>query len=676
MNWFLLFAFKKLYVNTFKSLPIGKLFNKLANLRDVEVQTIRKLEKLTCKLATLKLDLKFFNRCEELEIIPEFLKFKPPRLKAYDNASQYYRQALIEQRNTVTKELRMVKKEHREINSLLKQKLSSSQFGLLNFSIEQEVKKVVSTKEARLQNKLYKIWNKQKPNTPDCVINLSSKKLTLAERNGLLFGFGHHILPRSVDGVALKAHIDSQVRTICEINKVQLTYDNKTRIREATERFIHESEGICNGRRNRALHNTLLSLSTDAQIKCCKMDKGVGVVILNKEDYVSKLESIINDESRFEELSYDLSKATTVEHCSQAPWILRQNSIYRYINTNIKRMVDEKTYKKLLPTGSQPGRLYGMAKNHKQGCPLRPVLSAINTAEYALAKWFETQIKPLLNDRWSVSSSTCFVKELNSIKPCKDDVCVSFDIKSLYTNVPLQEVIDDVTKAIYHDDSNSIIKTKGKFSQRIFSNMLKSCSESIFLFNSKVYKQIDGLAMGSPLAPLLANWFVAKIENNILEDPSIKQPKFYRRYVDDIFAVFSCEDDRDAFFQHLNNAHQNLSFTMEKINTSTNSLPFLDVEISITESEEFSTKVYRKPTNTNVMMNFHATAPTKWKVSLLNWFLKRAMNLSSSKELFDEELITIKRVFGDNGYPKDFVTEHVNSFIKKQRETNAEVVAF
>ena len=89
---------------------------------------------------------------------------------------------------------------------------------------------------------------------------------------------------------------------------------------------------------------------------------------------------------------------------------------FNYINKYIKPIVDKQTYWRLLPTGSQPGRLYGMAKNHKQGCPLRPVLSATNTAEDSLAKWLEGEIKPFLNDKWSVDSSETFLEELNKIK--------------------------------------------------------------------------------------------------------------------------------------------------------------------------------------------------------------------------------------------------------------------
>ena len=78
----ILFA-AKLYIKTFKTLAIGTIFKKFANPGSIDFKTLRKFEKLSCKIATLKMDLKFFNRCEDLGIIPEFLKFKPPRIEAY-----------------------------------------------------------------------------------------------------------------------------------------------------------------------------------------------------------------------------------------------------------------------------------------------------------------------------------------------------------------------------------------------------------------------------------------------------------------------------------------------------------------------------------------------------------------------------------------------------------------
>ena len=121
--------------------------------------------------------------------------------------------------------------------------------------------------------------------------------------------------------------------------------------------------------------------------------------------------------------------------------------------------------------------------------------------------------------------------------------------------------------------------------------------------------------MGSPLAPLLAEWFVSGIEQKIFETDISFQPLFYRRYVDDIFAVFKNPEDRDKFFDLLNKMHKNLTFTME---TTTSSLPFLDISITI-NGGKFDTQVYRKPANTGVQMNFNSIAPMKWKRSLVNY---------------------------------------------------------
>ena len=319
-----------------------------------------------------------------------------------------------------------------------------------------------------------------------------------------------------------------------------------------------------------------------------------------------------------------------------------------------------------------------MAKIHKKGCSLRPVLSAINTAEYAVCKWLEAQIKPLYRNKWSVNSTQSFVEDLNSIRPSQTDVCVSFDIKSLYTSVPLKEVIDDVTDALYDDEAESVftskLNTKKSSPQQlnmkkeVFKTFLSKCSKSIFLYNENVYQQIDGLSMGSPLAPILANWFVAMVEKTILEDPKIPQPKFYRRYVDDIFAVFSCESDKETFFNHLNKAHGNLKFTMENMDTSKKSLPFLDVDIKITSSNKFETKVYQKPTNTGVVLNYVATVPKNWKSSVVKCLLHRAQRVTSSRELLRKDIHCLKTMFLNNGYPEAFLDKIITDFLNNTEQ--------
>ena len=290
------------------------------------------------------------------------------------------------------------------------------------------------------------------------------------------------------------------------------------------------------------------------------------------------------------------------------------------------------------------------------------MLSAVNTPEYALAKWIEVQLKPFLSDKYSVASSSAFVSELCQIKPGPTDIIVSYDIKSLYTNVPLDQVIKDITDTVYADTASSRFFIDSGIPKRVLKNILKLCSESIFLYKGMVYKQRDGVAMGSPLAPLLANWFVATVEDRILSDVSLGycKPAMYKRYVDDIFAVFQSNIERDQFLDILNQAHQNLTFTME---TSTSSLPFLDVSISIKDGS-YHTAVYRKPTNTGVLMHYDSMAPRKWKRALVNCLLNRAHRISSNFISFVEEADNIKSILSNNGYPIPMITTLTDEFIK------------
>ena len=85
------------------------------------------------------------------------------------------------------------------------------------------------------------------------------------------------------------------------------------------------------------------------------------------------------------------------------------------------------------------------------------------------------------------------------------------------------------------------------------------------------------------------------------------------------------------------------------------------MNISISKSERFVTQVYRKPTNTNVLLNFQAIAPDKWKKSVLRCFLNRAYKLCSTEDLFNKEVITIRNTFKLNGYPTAFIDSVINT---------------
>ena len=103
----------------------------------------------------------------------------------------------------------------------------------------------------------------------------------------------------------------------------------------------------------------------------------------------------------------------------------------------------------------------------------------------------------------------------------------------------------------------------------------------------------NGVAMGSPLGPALANIFVGYYESKLFN--KISKPTVYCRYVDDTFSLFHKETEFQKFLNYLNSLHPSLKFTNE-IETN-NSLPFLDVLVTKSDNK-FITSVYRKPTFT------------------------------------------------------------------------------
>ena len=131
--------------------------------------------------------------------------------------------------------------------------------------------------------------------------------------------------------------------------------------------------------------------------------------------------------------------------------------------------------------------------------PIRPIISNISTATYNLAKYLSKLISSL-----SSSDIKDFVQNIRIIKVPTGYHMVSFDVKSLFTNVPLEYTIDLILKRIYDNGEFSTDITRSEMKE-----MLTLCTKNVhFTFNGDIYLQTDGVAMGSPLGPVLAGIFM------------------------------------------------------------------------------------------------------------------------------------------------------------------------
>ena len=164
----------------------------------------------------------------------------------------------------------------------------------------------------------------------------------------------------------------------------------------------------------------------------------------------------------------------------------------------------------------------------------------------------------------------------------------SFDVSSLFTNVPLFETINFICDYIDSHNFTLALPTS------ILRELLLRCTFNIqFKFDGLLYQQTDGVAMGSPLGPLLSDISMSNLERSSLRD-TIDSMCFYRRNVDDIFVILDYQTDAHWLLNFFNRAHPSIQFTVEF--EDSNSFSFLNVLLSRRADGSLKCSVYRKPT--------------------------------------------------------------------------------
>ena len=192
-----------------------------------------------------------------------------------------------------------------------------------------------------------------------------------------------------------------------------------------------------------------------------------------------------------------------------------------------------------------------------------------------LAKWLDEKLKALSVNRYTLSDTFSFAEEIQNLVINQNDILVSFDVTSLFTNVPHQETIETVaTKAFvdnWFDVTHNLNITKPDLVQLIEVATMNQ----LFQFDGKFHEQINGVALGSPLGPLMANAFLRSIKEKLEQDN--KLPEFYGGYVNDTFATMKNVPEAEDFLLTLYSCHPSINFTMEL--AFDNKLPFIGMEV-------------------------------------------------------------------------------------------------
>ena len=355
-----------------------------------------------------------------------------------ERASKSFLSARIRQSYVMKEEAR---KESNEIKEFLEGVLSSddnqSTINQCSSNVG-KVKEKTKRRQVKKLNELLKNKSKKKGSSIDLrpeglkkwVVNLTEHKLTRDQEDVLKLGLNFVPAPKKLPMLDIVTGIELGARKlgsdeaeelrgrVCGIlRKAELPKDNLTREQRKAIGELESLEGIA----------------------ILPADKGNATVLMKSEDYDQKLSGMLAS-STYGVLKID-------------PTATRESKLTRYLKDLEKKgELPPPLYRKLRPTGSKPPMLYGLPKIHKDEVPLRPIVACIGSPTYDLSKFLASLISPLSGGTRSyVRNSLHFVEEVKGLNLKENEIMVSFDVRSLFTNVPIAESIQVIYDRLVKD---------------------------------------------------------------------------------------------------------------------------------------------------------------------------------------------------------------------------------
>ena len=488
-------------------------------------------------------------------------------------------------------------------------------------------------------------------NPNNIITNLSSHTLTEEEFEALRYGlkFGLATLPCESNILAYTEDIWEQISKskICNVGKY-----NEARIKNSLRCLAFNIINIDEKRIFKDQKKIKLLKSLQKTITVLKPDKGNGIVLMDKSDYIHAVGNIFGDSNKFKLITDD-------------PTITRMKSLQNYLRKIRNRgELTKDEFNLCRPKNEKPAKVHGLPKIHKSFDRIpkfRPIIDTTGSTHYFEGKFLASLLKPLTVNEFSVKDSFDAATRINNIPKDlleSNHKFISFDVESLFTNVPISKTINIILKRIYDDKLISTNLRKITLKNLI----LDSCTKTAFTFNNKLYEPKDGVSMGSSLGPALANIIMAELEEiiiqQLIENGVIK---FYYRYVDDTLMVI---EDKYIDFVHkeLNSFDKNLKFIVDLFDKETPH--FLDLELSPDRLSIFS-----KDTNTGLYVNFNSYIPWSYCVSWIRSLVSRAHAICKPDKL-KLEINLIKKFASWNDFPKTIASAIINRSLNNDDKTD------
>ena len=205
---------------------------------------------------------------------------------------------------------------------------------------------------------------------------------------------------------------------------------------------------------------------------------------------------------------------------------------------------------------------------------------------------------------------------------------VSFDVTSLWTNIPIIDTLNIIKHYVNTDDQ---FTRKTALPQDKFLDLVHLVlTTAWYTFNSQFYQKTDGVAMGGPASSTTAEIYMQACEHTTITT-ALDSQKVWERFFDDVYSILK-QTHLEKFFHDINNLHQNIKFTMEE--ESNGELAFLDTLLK-RNNGEISVLVYRRPTHTDQYLHYSSQHQTSCKESVVSSLFNRGYSIITNHKTLE-----------------------------------------
>lgn len=485
----------------------------------------------------------------------------------------------------------------------------------------------------------------------DRICNLSLVKFAKREVTVLERGLGHSCGSINTSDIGVMA-----VEVDVALEGTDLTSRRKNEIRTKIAQKINENKRMIyrENEKNKREWKELQSIKEkikENNLVLTRADKGATIVILKKDDYNAKMNTFLQEQGIKE-----IKGNPTIKYTERTKQICK----------NHMDTIKKYTQKNLIPPNPRVPTMYGQVKLHKEDLPIRPIVTTIGSPGEKLSKLLVQIIKNMgFKPQRGINNRTQLIDSLREYKVETNDRLVSFDVENLFPSVPKQETIEIIQR--YLDKEVSDINERSALRQILEH----TTQQDFFKYNGKMYKQEEGLSMGSSLSPLLAEFFMDNIENRIFDTNNrfTRSIGMWKRYVDDIFCIWKgTEEELQIALSKMNEIHHRIKFTVEM--EQNGALNFLDLKV-IRTMNEIHFEVYRKPTQTDCIIGKDSKHPEQQKLASINAYTERLLQIPMKKEAYQREIKIIEDIAKRNGYKKEVVEKTIKRKLRR-RELRSE----